>query len=163
MKKIIINSTIKEERKIITDNKLNIDIELYTNIEKQINILYKIYNNEEFFEKQLIVSQIKNKINNYKSQDIKKDIHDYENLISFDNIIKKMISSKLECHYCNIKTYILYNKVREPRQWTLDRINNFDEHTNTNTVICCLSCNISRRRKNSTKFLFTKQLVINKI
>jgi len=63
---------------------------------------------------------------------------------------------------------ILFDKVRDKDQWTLDRINNYDDHNDLNTVICCLECNLQRRRKNSEKFKFskqleTKQLVINKI
>ena len=42
-------------------------------------------------------------------------------------------------------------------------LNNFHEHTNENTVISCLDCNLQRRKKNSQKFKFTKQLTIKKI
>ena len=38
------------------------------------------------------------------------------------------------------------------------RINNYDEHSNDNTIISCLECNLQRRRKNSEKFKFSKQL-----
>ncbi len=59
--------------------------------------------------------------------------------------------------------FIFFEKVRDENQWTLDRINNYDEHSNENTIICCLKCNLQRRRKNSDKFLFTKQLETNQI
>ena len=62
------------------------------------------------------------------------------------------------CYYCNNKTLILFKNAREQTQWTLDRLNNYDEHSNINTIICCLKCNLQRRRKNSAKFKFSKQL-----
>ena len=46
------------------------------------------------------------------------------------------------------------------KQWTLDRIDNDQGHTYDNVVIACLECNLQRRRTNSDKFLFTKQMKI---
>ena len=62
------------------------------------------------------------------------------------------------CFYCKCETYILYEIVREHNQWTIDRIDNSLGHNNDNFVISCLGCNIKRRKTNSDKFLFTKQL-----
>ena len=61
------------------------------------------------------------------------------------------------------KYFFIFEKIRENKQWTLDRLNNYDEHTNQNTIISCLKCNLQRRRKNSEKFKFTKQLETNQI
>ena len=59
---------------------------------------------------------------------------------------------------------IMYANKREPLQWTLDRIDNNMGHSNKNTVICCLKCNLERRRINDKKFKFTKQMrLIKKI
>lgn len=58
---------------------------------------------------------------------------------------------------------IFYQKVREISQWTLDRVDNDLSHKNDNVIIACLKCNLDRRRQNKDKFLFTKQLKINKI
>jgi len=68
----------------------------------------------------------------------------------------------LKCHYCNEKTYILYDLVRETKQWTLDRINNDIGHNTDNVLISCLDCNLKRRRTSKDAFLFTKQLTIVK-
>ena len=84
------------------------------------------------------------------------------NLITLDSLIKKLYESKLVCYYCKNNVFIFYKLVRDKQQWTLDRINNLDEHTYDNTVICCYDCNIKRRRTNSKKFLFTKNLKITK-
>ena len=67
------------------------------------------------------------------------------------------------CYYCREKCCLVSEKKRDKKQWTLDRINNYDEHSNNNTIICCLECNLQRRRKNSEKFLFTKKLETNQL
>ena len=58
--------------------------------------------------------------------------------------------------------YILYEHVREMKQWSLDRINNDIGHNNGNLVIACLECNLKRRRTNKDAFMFTKNMVIIK-
>ena len=128
---------------------------------EQIKTINNLYIGSHFEERNFILSELKAKINNYKQQDIKKDYHDYVNLITLDNVIEKLVTCKLICYYCNKNMKIFFEKVRDENQWTLDRINNYDEHSNENTVVCCLKCNLQRRRKNSDKFLFTKQLENN--
>jgi len=58
---------------------------------------------------------------------------------------------------------LLYKLVREPKQWTLDRIDNEYGHCVDNIVLSCLECNLKRRRTNQNKFVFTKQLKITRI
>jgi len=137
--------------------------ELLRDYKYQINLINKLYLGEDFSEKKFLLSELKNKINSYKQQDIKKDLHDITNLITLDNTIEKLMSCKLKCYYCNNKLLLFVEKVRDENQWTLDRLNNYDEHTNDNTIIACLKCNLQRRRKNSDKFLFTKQLETNQL
>jgi hypothetical protein len=50
--------------------------------------------------------------------------------------------------------------VREMQQWTLDRIDNDKGHFSDNVEISCLECNLKRKKQNSEKFLFTKQIKI---
>lgn len=160
------NKNIREIIKDISLNKLygsDFNIILYDH-SKQVELLNNLYLNEnkDFIEKKILISELKNKINNYKFQDKRKNIHDKLNLISLDNLIQKLYNSKLKCYYCKNNVFIFYKNVRDKNQWTLDRINNLDEHTNDNTVICCYDCNVKRRRVNSNKFLFTKNLTIIK-
>jgi hypothetical protein len=54
----------------------------------------------------------------------------------------------------------LYKLVREMQQWTLDRIDNDRGHFLDNVEISCLECNLKRKKQNSDKFLFTKQIKI---
>ena len=58
---------------------------------------------------------------------------------------------------------ILFSMARDETQWSLDRIDNDKCHSNENTVISCLKCNLQRRCQDMKKFTFTKQLKINKI
>jgi hypothetical protein len=139
--------------------------EIKTDSNKQLNLLYDIHSNNDknFIGKKFIINEIRNKINNYKSQDKKKNLHDNENLITINNIIQKLIDSNLSCYYCKCNLYLIFESVRYKKQWTLDRLNNLDEHSNENTIISCLECNLQRRRKNSDKFLFTKKIETNQI
>ena len=128
---------------------------------EQVKTINNLYMGLQFEERNFILGELKAKINSYKQQDIKKDYHEYANLITLDNVIEKLVSCKLKCYYCNKNMKLFFEKVRDEEQWTLDRINNYDEHSNENTIVCCLKCNLQRRRKNSDKFLFTKQLENN--
>ena len=57
---------------------------------------------------------------------------------------------------------LMYEDKREPSQWTLDRLDNNIGHFHSNVVICCLKCNIKKRRMDDEKFKFTKQLRVIK-
>ena len=133
-------------------------IHIYDNYEAQLLCLHKLLNGTEFDEKKYFIQALKTKLDSYKQQDKKKAYNEYDNFITLENIIHKLVAYNMKCYYCNNKTVILFKNLRTDYQWTLDRINNYDEHSNANTIICCLKCNLQRRRKNSEKFKFTKQL-----
>jgi len=57
---------------------------------------------------------------------------------------------------------VLYEIVREPMQWTLERINNDFGHNYGNVEIACLNCNLHRRTMYHERYLFTKELNIIK-
>lgn len=105
---------------------------------------------------------LERKINGYKQQDIKKEIYDAEQLVSLSNVTSKLISCSLKCYYCSERVKLLYRVVRDPKQWTLDRIDNDLCHSDDNTVVCCLSCNLKRRVTDHEKFNFTKRMVLVK-
>ena len=50
---------------------------------------------------------------------------------------KLLVKSKLFCYYCKNPVFILYENIRDPTQWTLDRIDNEQGHNEDNCVICC--------------------------
>ena len=135
--------------------------ENFFDINKQTFLINHLYLNIEIENKNEIMREIENKINCYKHQDIDKNILS-ENLINIDQTLEKLVSSKMKCFYCKKQIFLIYKFARDNLQWTLDRINNSIGHSNNNTVISCLKCNIERRRKSSEAFKFTKQLKICK-
>ena len=70
----------------------------------------------------------------YLAQDKKKN-RSCINFINLEEILELLVISKLKCYYCKHNILILYNNVREPYQWTLDRIDNDKAHNSTNVVI----------------------------
>ena len=108
-------------------------------------------------------SELHNKIQGYKYQDMNNDIFNLDTLITMEDLLEKLLGSKLKCYYCSKSVLVLYKNVREPLQWTLDRIDNDLSHTKENTCVACLKCNLQRRLMDAKKFTFTKQLKINKV
>ena len=150
-------------RKIIIGKELevkkgldNISKEVFVD-KNQIPMVNQLYLNQEFKGKVELIKSIKQKISSYKSQDTKKHKLN-DNFITYDQLLEKLVISKLKCHYCRKNTLIMYENKREPLQWTLDRIDNDIGHSSENTVICCLKCNLDRRCLNDKKFKFTKQM-----
>lgn len=146
-----------EERKNIIDISENLFLK-----EMQLNLIEDIYNKKHFLNDDLIIKNLKKKLNSYKNQDQKKDRYDKVTFIKYNELLEKLFNSKLKCDYCEQNTIIMYKNKREPHQWTLDRIDNSIGHSNSNTIISCLKCNLERRCKNDKKFKFSKQMRIIK-
>jgi len=108
-------------------------------------------------------NEIDKKRQGYRAQDIKRELYDEERLITSDEIVEKLVETKLVCQYCSGNVKAIFTTVRDPDQWTLDRIDNDKCHSCDNTVIACLKCNLQRRRIDADKFAFTKGLRIKKI
>ena len=135
----------------------------------QLELLHKIHiadnqhdESSDNHDIKLMKRQIEKKINNYKQQDINKNIYDSNNIITLKETIIQLDESDLLCYYCNKEMFILYEIVRESFQWTLDRIDNSLGHNKNNVIIACLQCNLKRRKQSKDAFLFTKQLQIVK-
>ena len=132
--------------------------------ETQLSILKSIHN--ESVEKNTYISKmlthIKCKICSYRQQDILKKRLNEDLLVDFNEVIYLLVSCDMKCCYCSENVYILYEKVRESKQWSLDRINNDIGHNKGNLVIACLECKLKRRRTNKDAFMFTKNMVIIK-
>ena len=145
-KKIIFN--IKKRENISTSSLKNDD-------KSQLKYVNMLFCNDSFTHDKKIKSQINQKINSYKNQDIKKK-RDH-GLITYDELIEKIVISKLKCYYCKSNVAIIYEDVRQSNQWTLERIDNAISHTNDNCVICCLECNLKRRCIDSNRFKYSKE------
>ncbi len=137
--------------------------EEYLTFKKQNELIQKLYMNIDFTEKKALIAMIQKKINSYKQQDIEKQIYSNYHIISLEDTIQKLVESKMKCKYCQKNMLLIYKQIREPLQWTLDRIDNDYGHNTDNVLISCLECNLKRRNTNMEKFLFTKQLKINKV
>ena len=100
--------------------------------------------------------ELLSKLCGYKSQDKKKSRD--STIVEYDELLEKMVLSKMKCSYCQSVMKLLYVDVRDPHQWTLDRKDNDLGHSGENTVLSCLKCNLGKRRTNDDKFRFTKQM-----
>lgn len=130
---------------------------------QQIKFLNEIFLDENLSKPHdYLKKELNKKLCSYINQDKSKTIHEDTSTIIFEELIVKLIESKLKCYYCQDDVKIIYDKKLQKDQWTLDRLDNFQGHCNKNTVICCLNCNLKRGRINNKKFLFTKQLIIKK-
>jgi len=154
---------VEKERKMRVETKTWGLSEEELSHEKQLNALKLIENESnknKYYSK--LTNHIKSKICSYKQQDIiKKKLNETE-FVSLQEVIELLKQCEMKCCYCSNEVYILYEHVREMKQWSLDRINNDIGHNKGNLVIACLECNLKRRRTNKDAFMFTKNMVIIK-
>jgi hypothetical protein len=106
----------------------------------------------------MVYSQIKTKLRSYKEQDAKKHKHDPFKFVTPVFILNKLKECSMICFYCKEFTHILYEHVRDPKQWTIERVDNTFGHNCDNVVIACLSCNLRRRTTHFERYLTTKKL-----
>lgn len=113
----------------------------------------------------LIMREIKQKLSGYKSQDKRnyeeEKIRELGSIPSIEYTRQLLLNAELCCFYCRSTVMILYDNVKEPKQWTLERIDNQIGHTESNVVIACLSCNLGRRTIYHERYAFTKQFALN--
>ena len=154
--------TYEKQLNIINTIKNNIELTQNHDVNLEENIIKKDKEKDKEKDKyySLFISHIKAKICGYKQQDIIKNKYNESEFVSFENVINLLSSCNLKCHYCSHEMYILYEIVREMKQWSLDRINNDIGHNKNNLVIACLECNLKRRRTNKDSFMFTKNMKI---
>jgi hypothetical protein len=182
-KKIIIvmnDETQKNTKKVSCNKEKKMRVETQTwgltdndlSCEKQREILNAIKTNNISGKKQtkqtmiehcsLFTGHIRTKLSSYKQQDLLKKKFNEDLFVDFNEAMQLLCDCDLKCHYCSCDIYILYEAVRESKQWSLDRINNDIGHNKGNLVIACLECNLKRRRTNKDSFMFTKNMVIRR-
>ena len=110
----------------------------------------------------LLASQIKRKLDGYRNQDIEKNKFDPIAFVDLSFVVDQLVKSNLQCFYCKQQVSVLYHTVRDPKQWTLERVYNNQGHNKKNIEIACLSCNIKRRTMYHEKYRFTKQICFEK-
>ena len=151
----------KKRKSFLDINMKDICSNYIFNPKNQIMFVNKLYLQEEFEGIVYAKKEITKKILGYKMQDTRKKIS-LKELITYEECIEKLVLSKLKCHYCLCNCILLYENVREKKQWTLDRLNNDIGHSSDNTVICCLECNLKKRTTGENEFKFAKQLRVIK-
>jgi len=107
--------------------------------------------------------QINYKIHSYRSQDLKKNKYDESLFVNYDYVVSLLREKNMKCFYCKENVMLLYNAVREDKQWTLDRMDNSKGHNRGNVEIACLLCNLRRRTMYHERYVFTKQLNVVKM
>ena len=165
MKKLITERNTQPKKREVS-KKWSFDEE-YFNYDKQMKLINDISkmnleNNIDDEITKIAIQEINKKICSYKHQDIIKKKLDMDLFIDFNCIIDKMIECELKCRYCKSAISVLYDRSREMKQWSVDRIDNDKGHNKDNFHLACLDCNLKRRRRTDEKFLFTKQLSIVK-
>ena len=175
IKKIVIIDTILQNKHIkkincIKEKKMRVETKTWGLNENELSHqtqLIMLFNKLDKLDKvekdkymSMLISHIKTKICSYKQQDIVKKKLNEEQFVTFEEVVELLKICGLTCHYCSEHVFILYEKVRETKQWSLDRINNDIGHNSGNLVIACLECNLKRRRTNKDAFMFTKNMVI---
>jgi len=158
-KKIIISNKEKKSKKV---NQKFENKDFLFNMNNHILIINKLFLDESFKGDKFVERELKKKISSYKQQDIRKKKYSSSTFINKNELIEKLVISKLKCYYCRQRVLLLYDLTRDDTQWTLDRIDNNVQHSNENCVISCLKCNLQRRCLDDKKFLFTKQMKIIK-
>jgi hypothetical protein len=102
--------------------------------------------------------QINYKIHSYRSQDLKKSLYDESKFVDYTYVMELLREKKLLCFYCRESVSLMYETVREGKQWTLDRKDNSFGHNRGNVEIACLTCNLRRRTMYHERYVFTKQM-----
>jgi 5-methylcytosine-specific restriction endonuclease McrA len=151
----------EKSKRVITAKKQWIFAEEHLHFDNEIKIIKELREpTNEVLPKsnRFVLQQINQKIYGYKSQDIQKDKLSTDELVTIEYVLNLMVETNLECYYCKEKVKVLYEFVRDPKQWSLDRIDNDYGHNRNNVKIACLSCNLRRKTMYHDRYLFTKQI-----
>jgi hypothetical protein len=164
------------DEQLVYDNQLQILNRLYDDLHNINNNINNINNNDSITTTtttttkdkpdkyyKTVVSHLKSKISGYKHQDVTKNMFNETQFTTLSDVVTLLYDSKSQCCYCHSNVYILYELVRENKQWSLDRIDNNLGHNIGNLVIACLECNLKRRRTNKDSFMFTKNMKLVKL
>lgn len=159
----------KKEKRVVTQKKQWVYTEEDYHQQKQLQLLEQLilplhitsYSNlsDRTNKEKCLLQEIHKKLYGYKSQDMAKHLWDETKFISFHRCVELLMESRLTCFYCKHPVLVLYESVREPTQWSLERIDNAYGHNYDNVEIACLKCNVSRRTMYHERYIFTKQLL----
>jgi hypothetical protein len=138
------------------------DYEHETQLENIKNLLENPDTGSQNPTAKIMMQQIQQKINGYRSQDIQKSLYNESEFVDLHYVLQLLTDAENFCYYCKKPVYILYEIVREPKQWTLERLDNKLGHNRGNVKIACLDCNLRRKTMYHERFAFTKQFNVVK-
>jgi hypothetical protein len=145
-----------------TDNWIDV-MTTHSTQESQILLLLQVQSSFPSDAANVLLSHLKTKQSGYRSQDTAKDFYVPERFIQIQELVSLLIDSNLSCFYCRKWTTLFYENVRDPCQWSLERLSNAEGHNRDNVVIACLECNMRRRTMYYERYIATKQLKVNKL
>lgn len=105
----------------------------------------------------LVHQQIQAKRAGYRYQDQIKTLYNSDDFVTFADVLGLLVNQP-KCYYCKDTVLVLYEHVREPRQWTLERLDNELGHNRGNVVLACLQCNLRRRTMLSERYVRTQEM-----
>lgn len=156
----------KEKRVVTQSSKWEFsasDFEIKNQFELLKNTVYSQRNDTEITTKgKCMMQEITKKLYGYKTQDMIKKIYDENKFVNVNYLLDLLIEKELKCFYCKEDVNVIYEPIREPKQWSLERIDNTYGHNVDNVTIACLSCNLRRRTMYHERYIFTKQLSVIK-
>jgi len=162
--------SIPKKRLITTHKKWDFDMSKHST-EYQLGLLSELSRHDLSSEvilpknanhTELVRRQIHTKWYGYKAQDIEKSLFSPEEFISEMDIVDLLIHSRLLCFYCCETMLLLYENVRDMKQWSIERIDNKFGHNKQNVAVACLGCNVRRKTMYHERFRATKQMSIIK-
>lgn len=153
------NKTIKIEK----EQKQRVIVNTNENWTNCIENQYEILHEKKGLDYSNILMEVKKKISGYKSQDKTKEKYDARQFVDLDFTMNLLEKSEYKCYYCKDDVLVVYSYVRDPKQWSLERLDNSYGHNKNNVVLACLSCNLHRRTMYHERYAFTKQLDIIKM
>jgi hypothetical protein len=152
-------STVVSQKKtrIITDTKKWKSMMISTNIQ---DASFQSHVLQDPSYTSLLESQINYKLRGYKSQDMEKGRFIFDHFVDYNYVLNLLKTEGIGgcCYYCKEPVMLLYESVREPKQWTLERIDNSLGHNRGNVQIACLNCNLRRRTMFQERYVMTKQM-----
>lgn len=153
------NKTIQVEK----ERKERVIVRTNSQWETDAENQYEIMKTKQLPEYGKITGEIRKKLSGYKSQDKIKEKYNPGIFVDLEYTLNLLESSDYQCYYCKERVLLLYSFVRDPKQWSLERLDNDYGHNKNNVVLACLSCNLQRRTMYHERFTFTKQLDIRKL
>ena len=135
LKKILITGkrneeSMKKEKGVRVESKKWSNLENFKEMDKykQIELLNRLYLGENYEGSNFVKKEISRKVNGYKNQDVKKKVYNEEKMITYEDVIEKLVISKLRCYYCRKDCLLKYENIREMNQWTLDNLKHWNSH-----------------------------------